>query len=127
MNMVMGGGGTLPVETIGSGARFQSTMRQRSRPPDNRLSPMRGIKPSRGKSLFRPTTRFDEPKPNGKFCGFAQHQEMKNNMLTWRYFQNMTIPDFGDQLAREKKLANKTMEASPDNKVEAGEKDNMHH
>ena len=41
-------------------------------------------------------------------------------MLTWRYFQNMTIPDFGDQLAREKKLDNKTMEASPDNKVEAG-------
>ena len=46
--------------------------------------------------MFRPTTRFDEPKPNGKFGGgIVQQQEMRSNMLTWRYFQNMTIPDFG--------------------------------
>ena len=73
--------------------------------------------------MFRPTTRFDEPKPNGKFGGgIVQQQEMRSNMLTWRYFQNMTIPDFGAQLAREKRHANATMEANPENKVE----DDMH-
>ena len=50
-------------------------------------------------SDFKPTTRFDQPKPNGKFGVSA---ESKVNNLTWKYFQNMTIPDFGNQLARQK-------------------------
>ena len=93
---------TLPADaTTISGTRFYSTLRQMNR-PNNRLSPMRGFKNVRGNSVFKPTTSFDEPKPNGKFQQREMQMPNGGNALTWRYCQNMTIPDFGDQLAREK-------------------------
>lgn len=57
-----------------------------------RLSPRHTSKfKTRGNSVFQPTTRFDKPKPNGKF-----QQRNLDSELTWRYCQNMTIPDYGD-------------------------------